>query len=71
MAFNRRTIRIGLVLALCGGLAACGDTMGEQLLYGGAGGFGAAALTGGNVYAGTAIGAAANTLYCQNNPGKC
>jgi len=53
------------------GLAACGDTVGEQALFGaGAGALGASAL-GGDATLGAIGGAAANTLYCQQNPGNC
>jgi hypothetical protein len=58
------------VLAL-GGLAACGDTVGEQALVGGAAGIGTAAVTHGNIGTGAIIGAAANVAYCQTNPGAC
>lgn len=66
-------MRLTLVLALAGmlGLAACGDTVGEQALFGaGAGALGASAL-GGDATLGAIGGAAANTLYCQQNPGNC
>ncbi len=56
---------------LCGSLAACGDTIGEQTLAGGAIGAGAAAVTKGNLAKGAAIGAAGNLAYCQLNPGEC
>ncbi|WP_299282556.1 hypothetical protein [uncultured Tateyamaria sp.] len=53
------------------GLAACGDSVGEQALIGGAvGGVGTAAL-GGNAVAGAAVGAGANVLYCDQNPARC
>jgi hypothetical protein len=60
-----------LGLALCGGLAACGDTVGEQAIVGGVAGLGTAAVIDGNLLAGAAIGAGANILFCQQNPGKC
>jgi hypothetical protein len=60
-----------MALALCSGLAACGDTVGEQALYGAGAGFAGTALLDGNVVAGAAVGAAANVVYCQQNPGKC
>ena len=59
-----------LVLAL-GGLAACGDTIGEQAVIGGAAGAGTAAVLDGNILTGAAVGAAGNTIFCQANPGKC
>ena len=58
-----------LVLSACAGLAACGDTTGEQaLLGGGAGAVGAAVLSADPLF-GAAVGAAGNVLYCktQNN----
>ncbi len=64
-----RTSRIFLVLATCAGLAACGDTVGEQaILGGGAGAVGAAVLSADPLF-GAAVGAAGNVLYCktQNN----
>ncbi|WP_120503683.1 hypothetical protein [Sulfitobacter mediterraneus] len=60
-----------LSLVACGGLAACGDTLGEQALGGAAIGAGAAAITSGSLAQGAAIGAAGNIAYCQLNPGKC
>ena len=52
-------------------LSACGDTLGEQLLAGGAAGAGTAIITGGDVATGAVIGAGANAAFCQANPGKC
>lgn len=52
-------------------LAACGDTQAEQALYGAGAGAGAAAVFDGNVVTGAAVGAAANLVYCQENPTKC
>ena len=62
---------ISLLFAGALGLAACGDTLGEQAVGGGAVGVGAAALTGGNLIQGAAIGAAGNVAYCQLYPGRC
>ena len=64
-----RTSRLFLVLATCAGLAACGDSTGEQaILGGGAGALGAAVLSADPLF-GAAVGAAGNVLYCktQNN----
>jgi len=66
-----RIRHIILGTASCGGLAACGDNVGEQVLGGGVIGAGAAAVTSGSIAQGAAIGAAANLTYCQLNPGKC
>lgn len=60
-----------ICLTLCGALAACGDTIGEQAVAGGAIGAGAAVLTSGSLVTGAAVGAAGNLAYCQLNPGKC
>lgn len=64
-----RTFLIGAIA--CTGLAACGDTIGEQALAGGAIGAGTAVLVNGTLIKGAAIGAAGNLAYCQLNPGKC
>ncbi|WP_050929358.1 hypothetical protein [Aestuariivita boseongensis] len=66
-----RAPKIWFALAVMGGLAACGDTAGEQALIGGAVGAGTAAVVNGNLVAGAAVGAAGNILYCQQNPSKC
>jgi hypothetical protein len=58
-------------LALFGTLAACGDTVGEQTLFGAGAGAGAAAVLDGNLITGAAVGAAANLVYCQQNPQNC
>ena len=58
------------LLAL-GGLVACGDTVGEQAVIGGAAGAGTAAVLDGNILAGAAVGAAGNVAYCQAYPHKC
>ncbi|MDJ1008823.1 MAG: hypothetical protein QNJ13_13485 [Paracoccaceae bacterium] len=59
--------RITLAVALAAGLGltACGDTVGEQALFGGAAGVGVAAVTDGDVLTGAALGAAGNVAYCQ------
>ncbi|MEW9921464.1 hypothetical protein AB2B41_17785 [Marimonas sp. MJW-29] len=62
---------LGLIAVLCTGLAACGDTLGEQALGGAAIGAGAAAITSGSLAQGAAIGAAGNVAYCQLYPGRC
>lgn len=62
---------LALAFAALSGLAACGDTFGEQALYGAGAGAGTAALVDGNIYTGAALGAAANVLFCQQNPSRC
>ncbi|MCW8843232.1 MAG: hypothetical protein OQK00_07450 [Rhodobacteraceae bacterium] len=52
-------------------LAACGDTMGEQALYGAGAGAAASAVLDGNLATGAVVGAGANVLYCRENPRKC
>ncbi|WP_108829094.1 hypothetical protein [Ascidiaceihabitans donghaensis] len=52
-------------------LGACGDTISEQALAGGAIGAGAAVVTSGSVATGAVVGAAGNIVYCELNPGKC
>ncbi|MEM7073843.1 MAG: hypothetical protein AAGA28_01845 [Pseudomonadota bacterium] len=60
---------LGPVLAL--GLAACGDTVAEQAVLGGAAGVGVAAVAGGAVVTGAAVGAAGNVAYCHLSGQKC
>ncbi|GGE34641.1 hypothetical protein GCM10011360_23130 [Primorskyibacter flagellatus] len=67
----RRAKIIAVAFAGFAGLAACGDTVGEQALAGGGTGAAAAALTGGNVGTGALVGAGANIAYCQTNPSAC
>lgn len=47
------------VLAICGALAGCGDTVGEQALYGAGAGVAGAAVLDGDVVTGAAVGPAA------------
>ncbi|MFA3918103.1 hypothetical protein [Ruegeria hyattellae] len=63
--------KIVLALAACAGLSACGDNTTERVLYGGAAGAAGSAILDTNVVAGAAVGAAANVIYCEENPGKC
>ncbi|NVO23406.1 hypothetical protein [Donghicola mangrovi] len=53
------------------GLAACGDTLGEQALLGGGAGAAAGAVTGGDVVTGAVVGAAGNVAYCRTYPSRC
>lgn len=66
--YNPATV-LGLVALL--GLSACGDTIGEQALLGGAAGGGTAVVAGGDPLTGAAVGAAANVAYCQTYPERC
>lgn len=59
------------VLAVCGGLAACGQTTGEQVVYGASAGALGSLLLDGNPVTGAAVGTAANLIFCKENPGKC
>ncbi|WP_300583703.1 hypothetical protein [Marivita sp.] len=67
------TIRPASILAVVAllGLSACGDTLGEQALLGGAAGGGTAVAAGGDPLTGAAVGAAANIAYCQTYPERC
>jgi hypothetical protein len=67
------TIRPASILAVVTllGLSACGDTLGEQALLGGAAGGGTAVAAGGDPLTGAAVGAAANVAYCQTYPERC
>ena len=58
-------------VAACLTLAACGETAGEQAIIGAGAGAGAAILLDASPIAGAAVGAGANYLYRQENPGKC
>ena len=62
---------IAAVIAGITALAACGDTTGEQALYGAGAGAAGAALLSGSLVTGAAVGAAGNLIYCQENPGRC
>lgn len=64
-----RTIAIALAASV--GLAACGDTAGEQALIGGTVGAGAAVVAGSSIAAGAAVGAAGNLVFCQTYPSRC
>lgn len=66
-----RAVSFWVSVVCCGGLVACGDSTGEQALYGAGAGYLGAAVLDTNVVGGAAAGAAANILYCDLNPGKC
>ncbi len=65
-----QTSRIFLVVAACAGLAACGETTGEQAVIGGGAGALGAVVLDANPVVGAAVGAAGNVLYCKSQ-GTC
>lgn len=58
-------------VGLAGVLAACGETVGEQAIVGGAAGAGTSLVLDGDIVTGAAVGAAGNVLYCQRFPERC
>jgi osmotically inducible lipoprotein OsmB len=66
-----RPTRLISVLALCAGLAACGETVGEQALYGAGAGMLGSLVVDGDPILGAIAGAAGNVLYCEAGPGNC
>jgi hypothetical protein len=52
-------------------VSACGETVGQQALYGGATGAGVGYLGGGDPLAGAIIGAGGNVAFCQLYPHRC
>lgn len=52
-------------------LSACGQTLGEQALYGAGAGAATAAVLDGDIATGAVVGAAGNALYCQTYPSRC
>lgn len=52
-------------------LASCGETLTDQALIGAGAGVAGAVVLEGDIVTGAALGAAANALYCQQNPSKC
>lgn len=62
---------LAALLAATAALAACGDTAGEQALFGAGAGAAGAALLNGNLVTGAAVGAAGNLLYCQQKRSNC
>ncbi|MCA0919522.1 hypothetical protein [Pseudooceanicola nanhaiensis] len=60
-----------LATALLGGLAACGDTLGEQAVIGAGVGGAGSAVAGGSLATGALVGAAANVAYCNQYPHRC
>ena len=63
--------RAGTTCILLSALAACGDTLPEQAIFGAGAGAGTAAILDGNVLAGAAVGAAGSVAYCQTFPDRC
>ncbi|WP_375691052.1 hypothetical protein [Pseudooceanicola sp. LIPI14-2-Ac024] len=63
--------KLTLAAVLLGGLAACGQSFGEQAVIGAGGGAATSAVLGGSVGTGALVGAAANVAYCQNYPSRC
>lgn len=61
---------IGAVAAL-GLLSACGQTVAEQALVGGAAGAAFGVVAGGDALAGAVLGAGGNVALCQINPRQC
>ena len=66
-----RSKRILPVIGILAALAACGDTTGEQALFGAGAGAVGSALLDGNLVTGAAVGAAANVIYCSEYQHKC
>lgn len=62
---------IALIGTICGALAACGNTIGEQALSGGVIGAGTAAVVSGSLLQGAAVGAGASVLACQTKVVNC
>ncbi|TCL08891.1 hypothetical protein BXY66_0932 [Shimia isoporae] len=65
------TKKLALAFAAALGLAACGETIGEQAAIGAGAGALAAAVVDGNLVTGALVAGGANVAYCQLNPGKC
>ncbi len=66
-----RAKKIITTIALCASLAACGETTGEQALYGAGAGMLGSFLVDGDPILGAVAGAAANVVYCEAGPGNC
>ena len=65
----RKSWILGSALLL--GLAACGDTTGEQALIGGGAGAIIGEATGNDPVVGGIAGAAGNVAYCEAYPRRC
>ena len=68
-----KTKILAIALTSMLGVASCGDTLGQQLLTGGALGGAAAALTSNSLAPAIVVGAAVGAAYCQTYPAdmKC
>ncbi len=66
-----RTQKLALALAAALGLAACGDTVGQQAAIGAGAGALTAAVVNGNLVTGALIAGGANVAYCQIHPNQC
>lgn len=65
-------LKIFVPITLCAAvLAGCGNTVGEQALFGAGAGAVGAAVVSADPLLGAAAGAGGNVLYCQLNPGAC
>lgn len=66
-----RALITAFTFGLCAAVSGCGETTGEQVVFGaGAGALGSALLDG-NLVTGAAIGVAGNLIYCKENPSRC
>jgi len=52
-------------------LAGCGETLGQQALFGAGAGATGAVLLEGDLATGTVLGALGNVAYCQTYPERC
>lgn len=62
---------IGILVVAAVGLSACGDTLGEQALYGAGAGAATAIVIDGDIATGAVVGGVANVAYCQSYPERC
>ncbi|MBD3680126.1 MAG: hypothetical protein HUJ27_17200 [Rhodobacteraceae bacterium] len=62
---------IGILVVAAFGLSACGDTLGEQALYGAGAGAATAIVIDGDIATGAVVGGVANVAYCQSYPERC
>lgn len=67
----RADYRIIFGLFALGSVAACGENVPQQALFGAGAGAGTAAVVGGSVATGAVVGAAGNIAYCQVYPDRC